>query len=157
MEKIRAVSTRIKETRATKGIKPREMLKLFIKNSESAHELFNSGALPGAVELLRKMDYLSDVIFVDSDDVDSTVHFMAANEKFMLEYHEEIDTEAEKEKLLAELKYQRGFVESINKKLSNERFVNSAPADIVDRERKKLSDGLDRIGIIEDALKALEQ
>jgi valyl-tRNA synthetase len=81
---------------------------------------------------------------------------MAANEKFMLEFHQEIDVEAEIEKINNELGYQRGFVASISKKLSNERFVSGAPADVVDRERKKLADGEERIRILEESLKALK-
>ena len=92
---------------------------------------------------------------MENDDIASTIHFMAANEKFMLEFHQEIDVEAEKEKLSKELDYQIGFVESIRKKLSNERFVAGAPADVVDRERKKLTDGEERIKILEESLKAI--
>jgi valyl-tRNA synthetase len=54
--------------------------------------------------------------------------------------------------LQKELDYQKGFVKSIEKKLSNERFVNNAPAQVVDRERQKLADGQARIKILEEEL-----
>ncbi|HFB99901.1 MAG TPA: hypothetical protein ENJ53_03760, partial [Phaeodactylibacter sp.] len=58
-------------------------------------------------------------------------------------------------KVLKELDYTKGFVTSIEKKLSNERFVQNAPAAVVDKERKKLADGLARIKILEETLAKL--
>lgn len=155
MEKVKAISTKIRETRASKGMKPKEELKLYVKNTESVRNLLYSETDAGLAELLLKSEYLSEIEVVENDDIASTIHFMAANEKFMLEFHQEIDVEAEKEKLSKELDYQIGFVESIRKKLSNERFVAGAPADVVDRERKKLTDGEERIKILEESLKAI--
>ncbi|MFN5237655.1 MAG: hypothetical protein ACK5FV_10860 [Bacteroidota bacterium] len=63
-----------------------------------------------------------------------------------------MDVEAERIKIEKELEYQRGFIKSIEAKLSNERFVAGAPAQVVDNERKKLADGLTRISILEDSL-----
>ena len=69
--------------------------------------------------------------------------------------NKEIDTAAERAKVQTELDYQRGFVESVQKKLSNERFVNGAPAAVVDAERRKLADGEARIKMLEETLKGL--
>ena len=66
-----------------------------------------------------------------------------------------IDTAKEIEDRQKELEYQRGFVASVRKKLDNEKFVLNAPAKVVDREKKKLQDGLDRIAILEDELEKL--
>lgn len=155
MEKVKSISTKIRETRASKGLKPKEKLKLYVKDTESARNLLYSETDARLAELLMKSEYLSEIEVVENDDISSTIHFMAANEKFMLEFHQEIDVEAEKEKLSKELDYQIGFVESIRKKLSNERFVAGAPVDVVDRERKKLTDGEERIKILEESLKAI--
>ena len=155
MEKARAISTKIRETKASKGLKPKDKLKLFVKNTDSIQNLLYSESDAGLAELLMKLEFLSEIKLVDNDEVPATLHFMAANEKFMLEFHQEIDIEEEKEKISKELEYQRGFVVSIAKKLSNERFVSGAPAEVVDRERKKLADGEDRIRILEESLRAL--
>jgi valyl-tRNA synthetase len=69
-----------------------------------------------------------------------------------LAFEKVVDAEAEKEKLLKELEHARSFVASLQAKLSNEKFVSSAPAAVVDNERKKLSDGQVRLTILEEML-----
>jgi valyl-tRNA synthetase len=67
----------------------------------------------------------------------------------------EIDVAAEIIKITTELEYQRGFARSVEGKLSNEKFVSSAPKQVVDNERKKLSDSQARIAILEESLAKL--
>jgi len=57
--------------------------------------------------------------------------------------------------LSKELQYHRGFVQTVEKKLSNERFVNNAPDAVVDKERKKLADGQAKVKSLEEALARL--
>ncbi len=66
-----------------------------------------------------------------------------------------INVEEELKKLEADLKYQQGFLATVEKKLSNERFVNSAPEKVVALERKKQSDAKEKIAAIEAAIQAL--
>ena len=66
-----------------------------------------------------------------------------------------LDIDAEVEEKEKELEYQIGFVGSINKKLSNERFVNNAPEAVVANERKKMADGEARIKILTEELERL--
>ena len=66
-----------------------------------------------------------------------------------------IDIEAEKERIEADLQYQTGFVNSVKKKLDNQNFVNNAPAAVVEKERKKLADGLERIKLLKESLENL--
>ena len=63
--------------------------------------------------------------------------------------------EAERQKIEQELDYSRGFLTSVQKKLSNDRFVNSAPKNVVDMERKKESDALKTIALLEEKLNTL--
>ena len=63
--------------------------------------------------------------------------------------------EEEKKKLEEELKYTQGFLKGVEKKLSNERFVNNAPEQVVERERKKKADAESRISVIENQLNNL--
>jgi valyl-tRNA synthetase len=65
--------------------------------------------------------------------------------------HQKVDVAAECAKIQQELEHQRGFVKMVEGKLSNERFVGSAPAQVVENERKKLADGLARIRILEES------
>ncbi len=157
INKVKSIITKVRETRNSKGMKPKELLKLFVEKSDSIEKFLFSEDIPGLKHILKKMAFLSDVEVVDAHDVKNTIPFMAANEKFMLEYNLEIDVEAEIKKIQKELDYQKGFVASIEKKLSNERFVNNAPAAVVEKERKKLADGNERIKILEKSLASLKK
>ena len=66
-----------------------------------------------------------------------------------------VDVESELLKLNEELNYTKGFLASVEKKLSNERFVNSAPEQVVNIERKKQSDALSKITVLEAQIKSL--
>jgi len=67
----------------------------------------------------------------------------------------ELDTTSQKEQLLKDLDYFKGFLESVEKKLGNERFVNNAKPEIVDSERKKKADAEAKIRAIEESLASL--
>jgi len=66
-----------------------------------------------------------------------------------------VNAEEEIKKLEADLKYAEGFLQGVLKKLSNERFVNNAPQNVVDIERKKQSDAEEKIRIIKEQLAKL--
>ena len=68
-----------------------------------------------------------------------------------------IDIDAEIKKLEEDLKYQQGFLKSVESKLSNEKFVNGAPATVVERERKKKADAEERIASIMQQLNELKK
>ena len=63
--------------------------------------------------------------------------------------------EAEKEKIEKELEYTKGFLTSVQRKLQNEKFVSGAPEQVVQLEKKKEADALDKIAILEDKLSSL--
>ena len=67
----------------------------------------------------------------------------------------ELDTTSQKEQLLKDLDYFKGFLESVEKKLGNERFVNNAKPEVVDSERKKKADAEAKIRAIEESLASL--
>ena len=66
-----------------------------------------------------------------------------------------VNTEEEKKRLEEELKYITGFLNTVNKKLSNEKFVNGAPEQVVANERKKKEDAEEKIQIIQNQLDAM--
>ena len=78
--------------------------------------------------------------------------FISNNNEYFIPFSEEIDIEAEKEKISKELEYTKGFLSSIDKKLSNARFVDNAPEQVVTSERKKQNDAQDKIKILEEKL-----
>ena len=75
--------------------------------------------------------------------------------EYFIPFGENIDTEGEKVKIQEEIDYQKGFLKSVEKKLSNERFVNNAPEQVVAMEKKKQEDALNKIKILEEKLSSL--
>ena len=83
------------------------------------------------------------------------VSFLVRTEEYFIPLGNKIDREAELEKLRKELEYTEGFLTSVRKKLSNERFVGSAPEAVVAAERKKEADALSKIDTIKQAIDSL--
>lgn len=67
-----------------------------------------------------------------------------------------INVEEELKKLEADLKYQEGFLQSVLKKLSNEKFVNNAPAKVIEMERKKQADAEAKIATLKESIAAMQ-
>ncbi len=80
--------------------------------------------------------------------------FRINNLEFFIPTNAAEDSEAEKAKLTEELRYTRGFLASVEKKLANERFVANAPAQVIDLERKKAADAIEKISLLEKSLKS---
>ena len=83
--------------------------------------------------------------------------FIVGSTEFFVPLTGSVDVEAEIKKLEEELKYAQGFLKSVEAKLSNERFVNGAPAAVVDKERKKKADAEAKIAVIEQQLVGLRK
>lgn len=151
IDTLKELISNVREQRNTKGIPMREALKLSVLETEGSRELF---APKGRTEFIRQMAHLSEVNWV-KDAPDSSVSFISGSEKYFLEIGSVIDVEKEREKVLEELEYARGFLKSVEKKLSNERFVAGAPEQVVLKERQKLEDGQKRVARLEETLKNL--
>lgn len=80
--------------------------------------------------------------------------FLVGTTEYSIPLGNNIDVEAEIKKLEAELSYLQGFLGSVNKKLSNERFVNNAPATVIETERKKRSDAESKTKSLEESIAA---
>ena len=104
--------------------------------------------------MIQKLAVLSDLQWVDAEP-QNCVSFLSGTENFYVEIEQEVDTEAEIESAEKDLKYYQGFVISVEKKLGNERFVGNAPSQVVENERNKLQDGLEKIKILEETLRKL--
>ncbi len=149
IEVLKRLVSKIRDTRISNQLKPKEELNLYAEQSDSN---FITG--DRIQYLLTKMAFISDVS-VTAELPDNGTSFMSDNEKYFLQFDIEIDVEAETERLKSELDYALGFVKSVEKKLSNERFVNNAPEAVVNNERKKLTDGQERVRILEESLAKL--
>jgi valyl-tRNA synthetase len=96
-----------------------------------------------------------DSLTLSEQEPNNSKTFISGTEKYFVVLQQQIDVAAERTKLNTELEYQRGFVRSVEAKLSNERFVSGAPAAVVESERKKLADGIARIAILEESIAKL--
>jgi len=151
VEAAKDIISNIRDTRSKNGISPKETLACFVQESDTANALM---AVSGIKEMILKMANISELNFTKEEPA-NTVSFISGTDKFFVAINKEIDVEAEKERISSEIAYERGFISSVEKKLSNERFVNNAPSAVVDKERQKLADGQARLTNLEESLKNL--
>ncbi len=144
METIKEVINGVRGVRAQRNIPSRDALKLNVICAEIPMK---------AVAL--KLGNLSEISTVDEKDP-TAASFMVGTTEFNIPLLDNMDVEAELEKLNKELDYLRGFRTSVEKKLSNERFVGNAPAAVVEAERKKLADATTKIEAIQQTISALK-
>ena len=90
-----------------------------------------------------------------NDKVDNAASFLLKTYEFFIPIGDKIDKEAEKERLAKDLEYTKGFLESVMKKLSNEKFVANAKPEVIDIERKKQQDAETKIRVIEEQINNL--
>lgn len=151
IEKAKQTVSSIREIRNTKGIKQKDLLKVYKQGGTQAEEWLNAPGLKDMIIKMAKLEHLEDT----AEDIENSVSFLVGRDKFFVELTQEIDEEAEYERLKKDLDYYQGFVKNVEKKLSNERFVNNAPAKVVEMERKKLADGLAKLENLEEAIAKL--
>ena len=151
IEQAKDIITNIRDIRNKNGIKNKEELDVVIVKSKRAETLI---AMDGWAEICIKLAYLSN-IGITTDESIGGVGFISGTEKCIVILEKEVDLEKETLEKVAEIEYQKGFVASVQAKLNNERFVSGAPAVVVEKEKAKLADGLERIRILEDELKRL--
>lgn len=144
---LKNVITSLREARAKNQIKPKETIQLHIQTT--AKEKYSS------IEVILRKQVNAENIHYVNEAVSNSILVAIENEKFYLEVEKEIDTEALKIELEKDLAYQKGFLESVLKKLSNERFVANAKPEVVAAEQKKKADAEARIKTIEESLQTL--
>lgn len=144
METVKAIVNGVRGVRAKRNIAPKEALELHI---------VGDGPAPWP-ELIGKLGNVSAIASVGEADA-TAAKFIAGTTTYEVPLADMIDTEAERAKLVKEIDYLKGFRASIEKKLSNERFVAKAPAAVVEGERKKLADAEAKIARLTESLQAL--
>nr|WP_299388450.1 valine--tRNA ligase [Allomuricauda sp.] len=137
----------IRTIRKEKNIPQKEVLELFVLNSEN-----KAG---GMDSIITKLGNISQLEMVDST-LDGALSFRVKSNEYFIPMGGAIDIEAEIQKITDELNYTRGFLQSVQKKLSNERFVNNAPEKVVAMEKKKAADAEAKIETLEKSLANLE-
>ena len=139
----------VRGLRNSKGLSPREELKLFVRKPADA--AFSDRYYP----IIRKVANVS-AIEPTTDKVEGALSFLVGTIECFVPVTLNIDTEAELKKLNEELTYTQGFLATVMKKLSNEKFVNGAPEKVVATERKKQSDAEQRIEALKAQIAALQ-
>ncbi len=140
------VITNIRNIRKKNNIANKVKIELFVKKNGELDPEFDP--------VIKKMANLSVLDYV-SDKVENSNSFLLGGNEYFVPFGDAIDVDVEREKLTTELDYTKGFLKSVQKKLQNERFVGSAPDKVVDIERKKESDAINKIAILEEKIASL--
>jgi valyl-tRNA synthetase len=147
-ESIKEVVSAIRTVRKSKEIPQKEQVELLILSGENEYD---HEFLP----VISKLCNLSEIRFV-SEKQEGATSFLVGTTEYYIPLAGRIDIEGELEKIREDIEYNRGFLVNVMKKLDNERFVNSAPANVLDLERKKRSDAESKIKSLEERMKELE-
>ncbi len=137
----------IRTIRKEKNRPNKEPLELFVKRNENSDTSFDS--------VISKLGNLSSLEYVN-EKVEGALSFRVKSNEYFIPLSGSVNIEEEIANLTQELDYTKGFLKSVMKKLSNERFVNNAPEQVIANERKKQSDAEAKIKIIEEQLAAIQ-
>lgn len=147
MATVQQLISEIRNVRNSKQLSPKEPLPLAIKqNSDVNYTRYES--------LIKKMANISAISFVVGKQLGS-LSYMVGKDEVFISVAEHIDPEAEKERLQGEIAYLEGFLNAVDKKLANERFVLHAKPEVVQNERNKKSDAEAKINALKESLSAL--
>jgi len=146
--RLKEIISAIRDTRNKHNIRQKETIKLHIETNDK--EQYR------AIKNILAKQINAENIEFSSQPENAFISIVAGKEKIYIETNIEVDVVAQKEKLSKDLKYLKGFLISIDKKLSNDRFVQNAKTEVIDLERKKKSDAEAKILIIEQTLSSLE-
>jgi valyl-tRNA synthetase len=137
---------KVRELRSNLKLKNREEINLSIDK-----ELLSK--IEVLVPKIKKMTWVNEI---NTDlDSSSSASSVVAGKKIIVHSEKKLDSAEVKTKLEDEINYTRGFIKSIEAKLSNEKFVTNAPEKVLDMERKKLSDGCEKLKQLEQNLSQL--
>jgi valyl-tRNA synthetase len=145
--KLKNVISAIRDAKNKNNVKPKEKISLFIETNEA------SSYEPIKEILARQTN--ADHIFFNEIPGGSPITAVVGNEKIYIKSDAAIDTAVQKEKLEKDLKYLKGFLITVDKKLSNDKFVQNAKPEVIELERKKKADAEAKIKIIEETLSSL--
>lgn len=147
-EVAKEVIINIRNLRQEKNIPNKQPLNLLIrKNFEESPDVTYD-------DIVIKLCNLNSIEYTENK-VSDALSFLVKTTEFYIPVTQEIDTDEEIKNLEQDLEYYQNFLKSVEKKLSNEKFVNNAPADVVERERKKQSDAASKIKVIEERLRSV--
>ncbi|MBX2844613.1 MAG: valine--tRNA ligase [Saprospiraceae bacterium] len=146
-EQLKTLITKVREIRAKDQLKNQDRIKVFVKAEDTTtYSKFEA--------LISKLCGVEELAYV-TEEVAETQSFAIKGDQFFVHTGKTIDVAAEKAKMQEELGYLKGFLISVEKKLSNERFVNNAPEAVVAKEKQKQADAEAKIKVLEESLAKL--
>ena len=146
-EAVKEVISGIRTIRLQKNIAQKEALAL---------EVTGENPVAGFGSVIAKLCNLSEIKQVETKS-EGAAAFMVGTTEYAVPLGNLINVEEELKKLEADLKYQEGFLQSVMKKLSNEKFVSKAPANVIEMERKKQADAETKIAALKESIAALKE
>ena len=150
VEEMKQIVSGVRAIRQSKNISQREPLALQVVGAAQK----GATSVPALADIIKKLAGLSQIETV-SEKGEGTQAFLVGTDEYAVPIGNLIDADAEREKAETEIKRLQGFMAGIEKKLQNERFVQNAPAQVVELERKKLADAQSKIAALEATIKSL--
>ncbi|NNC95677.1 MAG: valine--tRNA ligase [Chitinophagales bacterium] len=145
-ENTKDIICKIREIRNNAQLKNKDLVKCFYRNVDldlsKSHDVIVKCA---NLEELRQTD----------EELNDMPSFVIKGGNFYVDTGVQFDAEAEKDKIIKEMDYTKGFIASVEKKLSNDRFVSNAPQQVVENEKKKLEDSLQRLKVLSESLEKM--
>jgi len=148
-DQIQQLIAAIRNFRKEKNLGFKEEIQLYITQDQNPWKAYEA--------LLSQLGYISLFVYESPSDEQMGASFRVGSAEFFIPLEGKIDVGAEREKLEEELRYAEGFLKSVEKKLSNERFVNNAPEQVVAMEKKKAADASEKIAVLKEGLAKLSQ
>lgn len=145
-EIVKDMISRIRDIRAKNNMSPKEAVPVFAEGDLSTYQSFH--------DIILKMANLTGFEQTE-EEIEGAATFLSGTRKFYVAINKTLDAGEERKKLTEQIEYQRGFLLSVEKKLSNEKFVSGAPAHVVEVEKKKKADAEEKIKMLEESLARL--
>jgi valyl-tRNA synthetase len=136
----------VRNVRKENNIANKEKVNLKINAAGSPNKTFDAA--------LAHLTNIESIEYIDSKPTGCFTFILKGSEYF-IPFTANVDVEAEKKKIEEELTYAQGFLKSVEVKLTNEKFVNNAPPQVLENERKKQADALSKIKLLEEKLSSL--
>ncbi len=144
---LKQLITGVRDGRNKNQLKPKDTVALFIETADPA--LYDKIS-----EILQRQVNATELVLSNNAEAKGFA-LVIQKEKVFVACDIEVDAEAQKAKMTEELNYLKGFLLSVDKKLSNDKFVQHAKPEIIANEQKKKADAEDKIKVLEESLASL--
>jgi len=147
-EQVKEVIVAVRNIRKQKNIAFKDVLVMNYRLKDGNYDTaFDS--------VIAKMCNLNEIAAANGE-MSGAMSFIVKAVEYFIPLGDLVDAEEELKKMEEELKYTQGFLTSVQKKMSNERFVNNAPAKVVEIEKKKMADAEAKIKVLEDRIASMK-